>query len=193
MSSRRQDGLSDETKPSLTPAQLLPKAIALLSRREHSEAELRHKLRRYTEDEGAIDSVITRLQREGWQSDERFIETYVAGRQHRWGNLKILQGLSQHQLDEEQVATLKDALKDSEYERACEVFDRKFGRERLGSLFEASAEHILADADDHGSDQAVLGHEERAKRKAKQMRFLASRGFSAEVVYRVLRERGELD
>ncbi len=70
------------------PVNLLAKAVALLSRREHSEQELRRKLAKYTDDVQQIDTVIARLQKENWQSDERFAENFVLFRQERWGNQK---------------------------------------------------------------------------------------------------------
>lgn len=143
------------------PVNLLAKAVAILSRREHSEAELRRKLTQYSEDEKAIDAVIARLQRENWQSDQRFAENFVALRQERWGNQKILHALRGHQLDEDTVSQLKDTLKETEFDRALAVWERKF----------------------HGRLPTT------PQEKAKQMRFLASRGFSADIVRKVLSYR----
>ncbi|MCQ9328691.1 recombination regulator RecX [Pelistega suis] len=143
------------------PVNLLAKAVALLSRREHSEQELRRKLAKYTDDVQQIDTVIARLQKENWQSDERFAENFVLFRQERWGNQKILQALRQHHLPIETVATLKENLRETEFSRAQEVWERKF----------------------HGQYPTT------PQEKAKQMRFLASRGFSADIVYKVLQKR----
>src|SRR5699024_240304 len=82
---------------------LLAKAVAILSRRECSEKELRQRLQRYTDDMGAINAVVSRLQRENWQSDERFVESFVQSREQRCGNQKIFHALSQHDLDSEQL------------------------------------------------------------------------------------------
>ncbi|CAM5185734.1 Regulatory protein RecX [Oligella ureolytica] len=100
----------DSTKQK-SEVNLLAKAVALLSSREYSEKGLREKLQRYTDDLDAINAVISRLQRENWQSDERFVETFVQSREHRWGNQKILQALSQHDLDSEQLGELKEDLR----------------------------------------------------------------------------------
>lgn len=145
----------------VSPVNLLAKAVALLSRREHSEQELRRKLAKYTEDTQQIDTVIARLQKENWQSDERFAENFVLFRQERWGNQKILQSLRQHQLPPETIATLKENLRETELSRAQDVWERKF----------------------HGHYPTT------PQEKAKHMRFLASRGFSADVVYKVLQKR----
>ncbi|MDY3331447.1 MAG: recombination regulator RecX [Pelistega sp.] len=150
--------VTDIPMKTVKPVNLLAKAVALLSRREYSEQELRRKLTKYTEDTAQIDTVIARLQKENWQSDERFAENFVLFRQQRWGNLKILQALRQHHLSAETVATLKENLQATELERAVEVWERKF----------------------HGQ------YPTSPQEKAKQMRFLASRGFSADVVYKVI-------
>lgn len=166
---------------------LLAKAVAILSRREHSEKELRQKLQRYTDDFDAIDATISRLQRENWQSDERFVETFVQSREHRWGNQKILHALSQHDLDNAQLDELKEDLKDSEYERAREVWIKRFGAKYGVDLY-GDIESTIDDELLEGTEHQSL--EEQMKDKAKQVRFLASRGFSADVVYKVVNTRG---
>lgn len=165
---------------------LLAKAVAILSRRECSEKELRQRLQRYTDDMGAINAVVSRLQRENWQSDERFVESFVQSREQRWGNQKIFHALSQHDLDSEQLSELKEELKDSEYQRAREVWIRRFGDKYGVSLYgtETSGD------DEFLSETEQQSFEEQAKEKAKQLRFLASRGFSADVVYKVVNSRG---
>ncbi|WP_246233526.1 recombination regulator RecX [Pelistega europaea] len=143
------------------PVNLLAKAVAILSRREYSEVELRRKLSQYTEDQAQIDAVVERLQRENWQSDQRFAENFVISRQQRWGNQKILHALKNHQLTEETVSELKETLKETEFDRALEVWNRKF----------------------HGMLPTT------PQERAKQIRFLASRGFSADVVRKILSRR----
>lgn len=165
---------------------LLAKAVAILSAREHSEKELRQRLKRYTDDEAAIDAVVTRLQHENWQSDERFVETFVQSKEQRWGNQKILQALSQHDLDSEQLSDLKEDLRESEYQRAREVWIKRFGAKYGVDLYDSHAIDDYETLDENEQQD----FQEQAKDKAKQIRFLASRGFSADVVYRVVNSRG---
>jgi regulatory protein len=80
----------------------------------------------------------------------------------RYGNLRIRQELAQHGLSPDEQ-TLQQ-LRESEFERARAVWQRKFGQ-------------VPSDA-----------HE-----RARQMRFLAQRGFSAEVVRRVLNAHDDAD
>jgi len=63
-----------------TAQQVYAKALGLLSRREHSQRELRRKLDRkgYTADESAV--AVQRLQQQSFQSDQRFAQMLVRSR-----------------------------------------------------------------------------------------------------------------
>jgi regulatory protein len=149
------------------PLSLKGRALALLAQREHSEAELRRKLRRHEGDAEAdelaiaarLDEVIAWLREHHFLSEERFIESRVHARAARYGNLRIRQELAQHGL---RLGTdAAQALKDTELQRALAVWQRKFAHPAAGRL-----------------------------ERAKQSRFLAQRGFSAETIARVMREAG---
>ena len=72
------------------------KAMDLLARREHSEQELRRKLKTRDYDADEIDEVLRGLKQDHLLSDERFTEVYV---NHRFnagvGPLKIRYELRQ--------------------------------------------------------------------------------------------------
>lgn len=150
-----------------TRKRLLAYALKLQMMREHSRQELLVKLTRKAAEKEwqanaeTLDAVLGKLQQESWQSDERVVETVLHGKQHKWGSRKIVQSLQAKGLDTALVQEAKDALAGSEQDRAYEVWAKKFGNKEL-------------DATD-------------PKVHAKQMRFLAGRGFSAEVVHGVLR------
>ncbi|MEJ6001499.1 regulatory protein RecX [Paucibacter soli] len=159
------------------PLSLKARAIGLLAQREHSLAELRRKLMRLTrqskdaaaqdgevagQDPAAeVDALLVWLQAQGYLSETRFVESRIHARSQRYGNLRIQQELAQHglRLEAEQLTRLKDG----EFERARQIWQRKFGGE---APVDAAA-------------------------RAKQMRFLAGRGFSPEVIRRVLRADDE--
>lgn len=104
-----------------------------------------------------VEQLLQWLQERGYLSEARLVESRINARAARYGNLRIRQELRQLGVapDEAQQARLKD----SELDRAREVWRRKFGGE--------------APVD--------------AASRARQMRFLAARGFSSEVVRQVLR------
>ena len=161
------------------PRSLKGRALQWLAQREHSRAEMQRKLLPHARalvaqaQAGAeaveasepgevlarVTEVLDWLEANHYLSQQRFAESRIHVRAARHGNLRIQQELAQHgiALDAESA----QALKSSEFERAREVWGRKF---------------TVPAADAAG--------------RAKQARFLISRGFSAETVRRVLRQAG---
>ncbi len=105
-----------------------------------------------------VEAVLAWLQAQGYLDESRFVESRIHARAARFGQARIRLELAQHglRLDEEQAARLKD----SEMERAREIWRRRFG----GELPQDAAE------------------------RARQMRFLAARGFAAELIRRLLKD-----
>lgn len=138
------------------------RAVGYLSRREHAREELARKLAAYAEDAAEVDAVLDTLEKEGWLSTERFAQSLVHRRASRQGAARIVQELRQHGVDDNQVAELRDQLRATEYDRALEVWKKRF--------------------DTKPDDRAAY---------AKQARFLASRGFAHDVIRRILGEGDE--
>ena len=147
------------------PPSLREQALAWLARREHSRSELAARLTRWASarDEalapGQIDELLDSLQAAGHLSDERFVHSVLHRREARSGTLLIQHRLRQHGLELD--AQTQARLRDTELERAREVWESRFGGRRA---------------------IAEPGRHERAR----QARFLASRGFAAETIRRVL-------
>ena len=139
------------------------RAVGYLSRREHARGELARKLAPYAEDPAEVEAVLDALEKEGWLSTERFAQSLVHRRASRQGAARIVQELRQHGVDENQVAGLREQLRATEYERAREVWRKRFG--------------------EAPQDRNAY---------ARQARFLASRGFAHDVIRRILGE-GEDD
>lgn len=182
-------------------ASLKARAIQWLAQREHSRSELRTKLLRAhramlkaqaehraqlgsphpldeADEAGAaeataatavasakgdaahtVDALLDWLAAHGYLSEARFVESRVHARQARHGNLRIKQELQQHGLSLDAAA--QEALKGSELQRARAVWQRKFGQGAAGEPLDAAT-------------------------RARQMRFLAGRGFTPEVIRRVV-------
>lgn len=134
------------------------RALEALARREHSRHELLRKLAPYAESPEELNAVLEDLQTRGWLSDARFATQMVNARQNRYGNRKIAFELREKGVEESLICTALDGLSGSELERARAVWQKKFG-------------------------QAPCG----AHDKARQIRFLQSRGFGWEVIGRVLK------
>lgn len=145
------------------PRSLMMRGIDALSRREYSRLELYRKLMRtLTEGETADDviAVLDDLQAKGYLSDERYAEGRVRVRSMRYGNRRVAQELRQQGVDADAITAAMEQT-EPEIDRACAVWQRKFG--------EAPADY---------------------KEKARQIRFLAARGFSFDVISKILSEAG---
>ena len=133
-----------------------------LARREYSRAELHGKLLAYATPNDNVDAVLDELVKRGWQSDERAATQLVHAKRSRFGTQRITHELRQKGIAEEMISAALPKIKESELEAAREVWQKKFG---------------VAPQDE--------------KEKAKQMRFMQSRGFGVDVVFKVLQRKGE--
>ena len=129
------------------------RALRYLSMREHSRLELSRKLARHAEEGEDVNALLDFLEKNNWLSQERFSESLIHRRAHRFGNSRIVAELQSHGVNGEALQELKAGLSDSETARACEVWQRKFGT-------------VATDPADRN----------------KQMRFLMQRGFSQKAV-----------
>ncbi|MBU3574216.1 recombination regulator RecX [Polynucleobacter sp. UK-Mo-2m-Kol15] len=107
-----------------------------------------------------IQAILDDFEARGWLSDQRFAEALVRRRSERFGTRKIQDELAQAGVDSSKTTELLRNLKETEYQRAHELWLRKFG---------------------------VLATEQ--KERARQYRFLASKGFSSAVVSKVVAGR----
>ncbi len=137
---------------------LRARALKWLSMREHSRAELSRKLAAHTEDRAEIESLLDQLQQAGHLSDDRFVQSLVRRRSERFGRLRIALELRGHDLDPPLLREAADGLRESERQRALQVWIRRFGQ--------------------RAADLSELG---------RQRRFLAQRGFDADAIAWVLR------
>ncbi|WP_051504139.1 recombination regulator RecX [Robbsia andropogonis] len=153
------DAAADPCKSKRPLRSLRGRALEYLSRREHSRIELTRKLAPFAaemqgdNEDDPLPVLLDALEREGWLSDSRFTESVVHRKAARFGTSRIVGELKQHAIAPDQLANVRDALRETEPARARAVWQRKFG--------------TLPD-----SPQA----------RAKQARFLAARGFSMDVI-----------
>ncbi len=133
------------------------RALRLLAQREHSRAELERKLARYEEEPGTLAQALDELAARDFISEPRVVQSVLHQRASRMGAMRLKQELQQKGIGAEAIAGAMAQLKSTELERAREVWRRRFGQPP-------------ADATE----------------RAKQTRFLLARGFSGEIVRRVL-------
>lgn len=145
--------------------ELRARALKLLSLREHSRRELRRKLGRsapgaddIAPDE--VDALLDDFEQRGWLSDARFAAAYVSANGARFGRQRLAMELRERGVGDVDIDTaLADwgEEADSELARARAIWAKKYAAP--------------------ASDAAA---------RAKQARFLQSRGFSYDVIRRVV-------
>lgn len=111
-----------------------------------------------------IPTVLDEMQAKGWLDDRRAAEALLHQRSARFGQARLRQVLQQKGIDADTCQELLQETTASEHARAQALWQKKFG-----TLPSTPAE------------------------RAKQMRFLASRGFAAAVIQRLLRYGPEDD
>ena len=132
---------------------LRERALRLLARREHSSAELVRKLAAHVAPEDDLESLLEDLLRRKLLSDERYAESRVHSLSRKFGAARIAHELRAKGLDKGLAEQASGAARATEVERAREVWRRKFRA-------------------------APQTREDRAK----QIRFLQSRGFSFDAI-----------
>lgn len=144
----------------------MARAVALLSRREHSRVELARKLRRHLEadDPAELERVLDRLQQQGLLSDARFAAGFVRQRSSRYGDLRLSRDLRERGVPAAEADAAMATLDGTEAERALAAWSRRF-------------DALPTDAAERG----------------RQGRYLQARGFSIDVIVRVLAGKVDVD
>ncbi len=137
---------------------LKTRALGYLARREHSRLELERKLKPHAQTSEELSSLLDTLEQRGFLSAERMLEQVIHMRKSKFGSQRIVHELREKGIAENLIAAALPNIKETEQENAREVWWKKFGA-------------IPADAKELG----------------RQMRFLMGRGFTAEVIHKVLR------
>jgi len=140
------------------------RALRYLAAREHSRAELERKLAAHEETPGQLAQVLDELQAKDFINEGRVVESVINRRAARFGASRIRYELQNKGLGAQAVADAVASLKDSELDRARDIWRRKFD-----------------------------GPAPDAAGRAKQMRFLAARGFGGDVIRRVVGQAGHDD
>ncbi len=141
----------------LPPLSLKGRALRLLSGREYSRAELERKLQPHEETPGALALALDELQAKDFINEQRVLESVVHRKAPKLGALRIRQELQAKGLEPAAVAQAVQQLRTTELERAQALWRKKYG--------------------DQPTDDAA---------RAKQMRFLAARGFAGDTIRKVI-------
>lgn len=139
------------------------RALRHLANREHSRAELMRKLGPHAESAEQLEALLDKLERLGYLSAERVVASVIHRKAARLGSARIRQELAAKGLNPADHGEALAALRASEFERAQQTWRRRFGEAAPGD----------------------------ARERARQARFLQSRGFPADIVTRIVRGLGD--
>jgi len=140
------------------------RALRLLSQREHSRYELEQKLKPHEMHEGELKKALDTLEEKGFISELRVMESVVYQKGVKLGALRIKQELQNKKIDQPLIVQAMAQLKETELSRAQKLWKRKYGEPAKDS-----------------------------KEKAKQIRFLLSRGFDAQVIRKIISDVDRYD
>lgn len=139
------------------PGELRERALRLLARREHSRFELARKLGLAGFLPEEIAPLLDEFEQKNWLSDRRFAESWVADHRAKAGSIKLAYELRQRGVSDDIIEAVLVGNLDSELERAREVWKKKFAAPPAN-----------------------------AAEKAKQIRYIQSRGFPLETILRAI-------
>lgn len=155
---------SDSTgasRPRTEPS-LKVRAMRFLARREHTRAELRHKLVARAQEGEDVEALLDDLTRRGWLSDERFAEQAARAKARRFGPIKLAHFLRSKGVGDEAIASgLRVAGVD--------------GVASLEVVWRSRFKHPPGDE----------------REKLRQVRFLQGRGFAVDEIFRFMNSLGE--
>ena len=139
---------------------LRERALGFLARREHSRAELRRKLLPHAESPEELDALLEDLIERKVLSETRFAEARAHAMSRKFGAARIERDLRAKGVSDEAAASAAHEARITEFDRALEIWRRKFGTPALD-----------------------------LKERARQARFLLARGFRTDVISRILKHR----
>ena len=144
------------------PPSVKATAIRMLARREYARAELSRRLLQRGADRAEVERVLCELEQLGYLSDARFASAVVHQKAGRYAKRAIAHELKEKGVDSAAAGNALVALDGAdELAEATALWCRRFG---------------------------VLPGDEREK--ARQVRFLLSRGYTTAIAFKVLRAAG---
>ena len=141
------------------PPALREQALACLARREHSRAELERKLAQSGHAKADIAALLDDFETRNWLSDRRYAESYVADHRARSGPVKLAYELRLRGVGDSIIEAVLAETRGSELERARQIWLKKYGTQPVDGRIDP-----------------------------KQARFMLSRGFDLQTVYRLFKD-----
>ena len=153
-------------KKELTENEALLKAEAYCWVAEHCRAEVMTKLYQWGVQAASIETVVSRLEKEGFVDNLRYAKAFVRDkyRFNQWGRIKILQALRQKQVSSTDISLAMEEIDEEEY---ADILD-----------------HLLA------KKQKTIKVGNAYERNGKLIRFAVGRGYEMNEVLRGMKRIG---
>ena len=138
--------------------ELLLKAERFCAYQERCSHELKQKLKELGADEKTLEEIITSIQEDDFQNDERFALLFTSGkfRIKRWGKIKIRSELRMKKIPDSLIKTALDSINETDYKKTIQHLIQKKERE--------------------------VQRDKPENRKQKIFRFLLSKGFESTLI-----------
>lgn len=145
--------------------QALSKAMALCSRKEYSETDIRGKLKFWGTSPEDIDSIVEQLIKEKFVDDLRFTIAFVRDkvRLNKWGRIKIRYMLSM------------DKVKHSMIDQALEEIDEEVYADALQELLQKKARKLKSESNPFTKRQKLI-------------KFAQGRGFEIDLIIKQMKD-----
>ncbi len=145
--------------------QALSRAMALCSKTEYSEANIRGKLKYWETSPEDVDAIIDHLTREKFIDDLRYANAYVKDkvRLNHWGRIKIRYMLSM------------EKVKHSVIDQVLAEIDEELYSDTLKDLLQKKSRELK-------------GESNAQSKKQKLLKFAQSRGFEIELALRLMKD-----
>jgi regulatory protein len=145
--------------------QALSKAMALCSRQEYSETDIRGKLKFWGTSPEDIDSIVEQLIKEKFVDDLRFTIAFVRDkvRLNKWGRIKIRYMLSM------------DKVKHSMIDQALEEIDEEIYADALQELLQKKARKLKSESNPFTKRQKLI-------------KFAQGRGFEIDLIIKQMKD-----
>ena len=148
-----------EQQAQMTNSEIKNAAIKLLARRDYSRTELWNKLSPKFGKADELNRVLDQLAADNYQSDERFAEAFIQFKKNQGKGLSFIRfELKNKGVSETLIEALLDGSSEEWQQIAKDVYERKFSGRPIDS----------------------------PKEKAKRIRFMSSRGFSHDQIFKLL-------
>ena len=165
---------------------LRERALRILVRREYSRLELRRRLLEHAASEEELDALLDTLEQKKQLSDQRYAESRARVLGRKYASARIGQELRRQGVGDADMALAMHDARAADLQRARTIWQRKFGSRPSFDLNDDDSNNASNNASSDRTNNT-------AAERARQVRFLQSRGFSFDIIRQVIAGSADFD